>query len=373
MKTKARKEFSEVWRAAAERVDRQLREFLPPILTDENTAAFLQTQQGEDDPALYTRMISEPAWKLLERGGKRWRPIFGIHLLGALGRDPGPFERLIAVLSELTHTGSLIIDDIQDGSSARRGGACVHLCYGDGPAINAANALYFMPQLLIMSQSGLTARQKLEIHQILVRQFVRAHFGQARDLDRSAPLTKAALRSLPGRSADVNILRTYELKTAAPIAGLAEICAVIAGAAPAVRRDCVEFGRALGTAFQIVDDVRDFDRPEKNGRESGKDLAEGKITYVLLRALERLRGSGRDELIDILVSRARRSNSADRERGMSLVRRSGALAACRRGAESMVAPAWRALSARLSSSGHKIFLRHLVTHLMDIPAGIERL
>ncbi|MDW7761512.1 MAG: polyprenyl synthetase family protein [Acidobacteriota bacterium] len=373
MKTKARKEFSEVWRSAAERVDRQLREFLPPNLTDEDVASFLLTQKGEDDPALYTRMISEPAWKLLERGGKRWRPIFGIHLLGALGRDPGPFERLIAVLSELTHTGSLIIDDIQDRSSARRGGACVHLCYGDGPAINAANVLYFMPQLLIMSQSGLTARRKLEIHQILVRQFVRAHFGQARDLDRPAPLTKAALKSLPGRSADVNILRTYELKTAAPIAGLAEVCAVIAGSVPAVRRDCVEFGRALGTAFQIVDDVRDFDRPGKSGRECGKDLGEGKITYAILRALECLRGSARDELIDILTSRTRRSNPADRARGLTLVRRSGALAACRREAEAMVAPVWRTLAARLSSSGHKKFLKQLVAHLMDNPAGIERL
>ena len=329
-------------------------------------------QDGRDDPALYTRMLSEPAWKLLDRGGKRWRPLLGFHLLGALGRDPEPFERLIAALAEFTHTGSLIIDDIQDRSSARRGGACVHLCYGDGPAINAANALYFMPQLLIMTQSGLTARRKLEIHRILVRQFVRAHFGQARDLDGSVPLKKATLKSLYGSAAAGNILRTYELKTAAPVAGLAEVCAVIAGVAPAVRRDCVEFGRALGTAFQIVDDVRDFDRPAKTGRERGKDLGEGKITYAILRALERLRGSARDELIHILASRTRRSNPADRERGMALVRRSGALAACRRDAEALVAPAWRTLAARLSPSGHKKFLKHLIAHLMDIPAGIER-
>lgn len=360
-------DFRETWRAAADRVDRRLREFFPRALAAADVSAFLGEPAGDDEPALFTRTLSEPAWELLRRGGKRWRPILALHLLGALDCDSTPYEGLIAALVELPHTGSLIVDDIQDRSTTRRGEPCVHLLFGDGPAINAANTLYFLPQIMLEDHPHLTEAQKLEIHRLLARQFVRAHFGQARDLDVSGSASPDALAALLRGDAAAGLLRMYRQKTAAPVAGLAELAAVISGAPPGVRETCTGFGRALGTAFQIVDDLRDFG----SGPDRGKDLAEGKITYVIVRALERLQGPPRDELVRILTSPSLRADPAARERGIGLVRGSGALAACHDEAGAMVAPHWAALSALLGPSEHKMILRLLVLHLIDFAAGLE--
>lgn len=353
------------WSAAADRVDRRLRTFFPAVLTGENIRTYLGGSDLDGEPEVYTRMLSAPVWNLLERGGKRWRPILGMLLLRALGRDMGDFDLLISVVAELGHTGSLIVDDIEDRSRLRRGGECLHLRYGQDLAINASNTLYFLPQILIESQTGLSVREKLTLHQTLARQFVRAHFGQARDLDWSRSMTRDLMKTRLNGGNGQDILRMYELKTAAPIMGLAEIVAIIAGSGASVRKACISYARALGIAFQLMDDVRDVAGPWNGNSEPGEDLAQGKWTYVIFRALRRLPPAQRSELIDILSAPEKRADPKMRKAGAALIRRSGVLAECRRKAKALVVPEWENLSRRLPPSEPKFLLRLLTERLIE--------
>ena len=95
--------------------------------------------------------INAPTYDLLDRGGKQWRPILGLMLAEALGRqDLDDHEKnkdiyYAAGLTELVHNSSLIIDDIEDDSEKRRGDFCVHKKFGVDVAINAGNYLMVAP------------------------------------------------------------------------------------------------------------------------------------------------------------------------------------------------------------------------------------
>ena len=97
--------------------------------------------------------MHEPAYDLLDRGGKRWRPVLGLIMARCLGRDNlEDFEANKDIyfscgLTEIVHNGSLIIDDIEDNSTMRRGKDCVHKIYGTDIAVNAGNFMYFAPML----------------------------------------------------------------------------------------------------------------------------------------------------------------------------------------------------------------------------------
>ena len=113
---------------------------------------------------------------------KYWRPVFSTLLLEALGVRSEKYRMLLSVVPELTHTGTLIIDDIEDNATIRRGDACIHQRYGLDVAINAANTLYFLPSTLYSHHPDLTEQQRLELYKITLDTFIKGHFGQAQDI-----------------------------------------------------------------------------------------------------------------------------------------------------------------------------------------------
>jgi len=358
-------DFPGVLKNFAARVDRHLEDFLPRTLSERDVRRYVGPPSGKYEPRAYTRMLSEPVWDMISRPGKRWRPIFALLLLDALGQDPGPYESMVSTLAELCHTGSLIVDDIEDASLLRRGGRCLHLKFGQDVAINAANTLYFLPSLLIFDHPLLSEKQRLEIHEVMTRQYVRAHFGQALDLYWSRHLDEPHLRTWMSDSLAPKILQMYELKTSAPLEGLAEAVAIVARSGPSLRSACRRYASAVGTAFQIIDDVHGLGR--KGGKKTrGEDLAEGKVTYVLLRALEKLKPADRRRLKEIVCSRTLRRGAYGLEEGISLIEKSGALASCQDEAEAMLEAGWKRIASALKPSEPKIFLRTLCRNLKDL-------
>ena len=101
-------------------------------------------------------------------------------------------------------------------------------------------------------------------------------------------LTAPRLRRWMSDSLRPKILQAYADKTGAVVAGLAESACVIAGAGARERQECVAFAQRFGVAFQIIDDILDFDAGAKLRGRFGEDLAGGKLTYVIVSALERL-------------------------------------------------------------------------------------
>jgi len=360
------RQYQERW---IRRIDRRIEEYLPKVIDEAQIQKYVGAAHWQHEPGVHTTMLSEPVWDLMSRKGKHWRPIFGILMLEALGVPSEPYEMLVSVVTELPHTGALIIDDIEDNSRIRRGEECIHLRYGVDVAINSANIAYFLPYLLLQDHPHLTEEQRLEIYRILSRQSVRSHFGQGQDIYWSKYMTPGNLTNWMNNSLGPKILQAYAYKTAALVQGGAEAACVIAKSDIATRRACARFARTFGVAFQIVDDVLDFSNSPRRRRPRGKDLAEGKLTYVICRALERLSPSQGRRLQSIICSGALRKDPSAIREGIELVRRSGALGWCQKEAQSMIDDQWRCLSEKLPPSEPKMTLRTLCSALLSIDDG----
>jgi geranylgeranyl pyrophosphate synthase/predicted secreted hydrolase len=311
----------------------------------------------------YEETIAKPIWDLIKRKGKFWRPMFCLLMLETLGKSSAPYIDLLALPVELAHTGSLIVDDVEDDSRIRRGGPCIHVQYGTDVAVNAGNLLYFLPLLLVERHPLLSQEQKLELHFIATRHYVRAHFGQAADIYWSGHMTAAALSDWLTDDYAGNIFQTYAYKTGSAVSSATECAAVIAESSQFIRREAVRFATDFGVAFQIIDDVLNFSDSPDWRKTCGEDLAAGKLTYVIYQALRQLPDPGRQELFNIITSPARRTCTADLETGIQLIRSSGALEICAQEGTAMFEQAWERFSDNIPSSWPKWMLHLLCLRL----------
>ncbi|MEM7817415.1 MAG: polyprenyl synthetase family protein, partial [Candidatus Aenigmatarchaeota archaeon] len=116
------------------------------------------------------RAIAEPVWDLLDRGGKRWRPALLLLVCEALGGDA---EAALdwAIIPELVHNGTLMVDDVEDSSELRRGKPCTYKIFGTDIAVNAGNALYYMP-LQVLLKSKLADERLKRAYEIYAQEMV---------------------------------------------------------------------------------------------------------------------------------------------------------------------------------------------------------
>ncbi|MFA5268496.1 MAG: polyprenyl synthetase family protein [Methanoregula sp.] len=351
------------------RIQKCIESFLPADPGDEDFMRFVGAPFGSHDMTACNETIIRPSWDLLCRERKNWRPVFGMLLLETLGISSEKYEMLLSVVPELTHTGTLIIDDIEDGANIRRGDTCIHLRYGTDVAINAANTLYFLPSVLYSTHPDLTDTQRLEFYRITHNSFIRGHFGQAQDIYWTKNLNEKNLAAWTDNKMAEKILQMYEFKTASAAIATAEAGCILAGTTSETRQACVAYARALGIAFQITDDIQSFLPDPGSGDMPGDDLAAGKLTYVIIRALELLDNPDRLRLRQILCSEHLRQDSQTMNEGIALVRKSGSLAECRTEALGMAERAWRDFSRIVPPSEPKVMLRLFSQNLLDHPGN----
>jgi len=350
----------------ADDVDARLAAFFPRRFELADVERFVGAAHWQHEPDAYTATIAAPAWDLIDRSGKRWRPLFGILLLEVMGVPSGPYEELICAMTELIHAGSLIVDDIEDHSAMRRGGPAIHHHYGTDIALNAGNSLYFLPTVSLINHRLLSPEQRLAIHEIKERVCIEAHCGQATDIYWSRTLSSTELERRLDNDIENRLLQMYALKTAAASRGVAEVAAVVAGAEPATRRCAAEFGRAIGIAYQIIDDVHNFSRDPDWSKNCGEDLEGGKLTFVLVNALRQLASKKRERLARILCDPVLRADPATLDEGIELVGSSGALTRCREHAQTLLNSAWHEFAAVVPSTEAKIMLHALCLKLVDL-------
>jgi geranylgeranyl pyrophosphate synthase/predicted secreted hydrolase len=358
-------DYDAYMRRWARRVDGTIESFLPRTLAVSDLERYLGPARWRYDAEAQTEMLSRPVWDLLSRGGKHWRPIFGLLLLDALGVAPEPYERMFSVIGELVHNGSVIVDDIEDQSLSRRGAETIHVRYGVPNAINAGNLLYFLPLLTIAETPELSIGQREAIYRVVFERFIQAHFGQAQDLYWSGARTKGEA-FWDDDQLGALILQAYAFKTAAPIRAIADVACIIAAADPGLRETCVRLADSVGVAFQIVDDVNNFATEAGWGKVSGEDLAAGKVTYALHKAVRLLDRAGKRRLVEILDTPDLRLSADGQREGTELVKVSGALGICRREAEELATSDWHALTSALPASQPKLMLRLLVANLLAL-------
>jgi geranylgeranyl diphosphate synthase, type I len=213
--------------------------------------------------------VNAPLWTLADRGGRRWRPIVSRRAFLVSGGTP-PVPRAICQVAELLHTGSLIIDDIQDGAAARRGGPAAHALYGVPTALNAANTAYF--RALEILRRVLPDELRLRALDMLAEELLAAHLGQALDLALGPQLWHAALRTS-------HYFVLARAKTGALVRIAARLGAIAAGADDRKEAVLGVWAGELGIAYQIHNDLADL--------SSGmQDVVACRPTYPLLLLLE---------------------------------------------------------------------------------------
>ena len=213
--------------------------------------------------------VNGPVWSLVDRGGRRWRPtVSRLAFLMSGGTPPAPEP--ICQVAELLHTGSLIVDDIQDGAVERRGGPAAHASFGVPTALNAANTAYF--RALEVLRPTLPDPLRLRALDMLAEELFAAHLGQALDLALGSRLREGALRI-------AHYFVVARAKTGALVRIAARLGAIAAAADPAQETALGEWASELGVAYQIQNDVDDL-----NG--GMQDVAAGRPTYPLLLLLE---------------------------------------------------------------------------------------
>ncbi len=207
-------------------------------------------------------------------GGKRLRPLLCLAAAEAAGGKADAALPLACAV-ECIHTYSLIHDDLpcMDNDDWRRGKPTCHKVFGEGMAVLAGDALltvaFEMAAKARPARRYSTAELVLELaHAAGSRRLIA---GQVVDLEnegKAARITHAALRSI------------HENKTAALITTSIRLGAMSAGAPPALLKQLTVFGRNLGLAFQVIDDILDITQTsEQLGKSAGKDVASGKSTY----------------------------------------------------------------------------------------------
>lgn len=210
-------------------------------------------------------------------GGKRVRPVLTLafcDMLGGNWRDAMP----VACALELIHTYSLIHDDLpcMDDDDLRRGKPTCHKVYGETIAVLAGDALQPEAFALVANASALSDRQRVEAVAALAAASGGDGMvaGQVLDLDGNC-------RS----ESEVNLL--HSLKTGKLLAVAAELGCIAAGCDLAIREKAITYGKHIGLAFQVRDDMLDVIGDEDEfGKPIGSDREEGKVTYVDLLGLD---------------------------------------------------------------------------------------
>jgi geranylgeranyl pyrophosphate synthase len=241
--------------------------------------------------------IFTPCWDLLDRKGKKWRPMLGLMVGEYYNFDISDIKTnklLYQVLSltELIHNASLIIDDIEDKSEQRRDEPCIHLRFGDDIAINAGISMFFLP-IYILLQNTRDENIKSRICQAYFEEMTAIHLGQGWDIEMKI---KNRIPSVD------NYKDTVIFKTGVcPRLIVKLIHAIVGNVESETKQSMLDLADHLSIAFQIKDDLLNIIESDLSKRKGfvGEDIYEGKLTLMILHSLN-LKVSNNSRLQEIL-------------------------------------------------------------------------
>ena len=281
-------------------------------------------------------LVNQIAHYIITAGGKRIRPRLVLLFSNALGFS-GPERHVLAAIVEFIHTATLLHDDVVDESSLRRGRQTANALFGNAASVLVGDFLYSRAFQMMVSVNRMRVLDVLADATNVIAEGEVLQLMNMHDPDLSVE----------------DYLRVIRYKTAKLFEASARLGAVLSEASPEVEDACASYGRSLGTAFQLVDDLLDYEGDTQAlGKNVGDDLREGKPTLPLLVAMER----GTD-VERRLVRHAIEKGEVERMRDIvSIVRRTGALEATREVARAEAAKARACLDALPPSQSREALL-----------------
>jgi len=214
-------------------------------------------------------LVDQVATYIIYAGGKRLRPLLVLLAARACGHSG---ERHIdaAAIIEFIHTATLLHDDVVDESSLRRGRDTANEVFGNATSVLVGDFLYSRAFQMMVTLDRMRIMQILADATNAIAEGEVLQLMNARDPD----------------TTEARYLEVIQRKTAQLFQAGAEVAAVLSGANTVLQRALADYGRHLGIAYQLIDDVLDYQSdPATRGKNLGDDLAEGKPTLPLIFAL----------------------------------------------------------------------------------------
>ena len=289
-------------------------------------------------------LVGSVSQYIISAGGKRLRPALLLLCCGALGFK-GELRFNMAAVVEFIHTATLLHDDVVDDSALRRGSPTANAKFGNPASVLVGDFLYSRAfQMMVESQSmrimAILADATNIIAEGEVMQLMNMHNA---GLDESG------------------YLQVIRSKTAKLFEASARVGAILSGANAAMEETCAEYGQALGTAFQVIDDVLDYTGDAAiMGKNLGDDLREGKATLPLIAAMQR----GTEQERQTIQEAIETGNVGMLDTVITIVKKTGALDIARLAAQQ---EAKRAVAAALllPEGLHRDCLVSLASQLLD--------
>ncbi len=250
----------------------------PPLTTAAPEATLpMAAEMNQVDAIIRARLVSDVALVnqisayIIGAGGKRIRPRLVLLFAGALGFE-GPERLELAAIVEFIHTATLLHDDVVDESGLRRGRETANALFGNAASVLVGDFLYSRAFQMMV------AVNRMRVLDVL---------ADATNVIAEGEVMQLMNMHDPDLAVDA-YLRVIRFKTAKLFEASARLGAVLADAPPAIEDACASYGRSLGTAFQLVDDLLDYEGATTQlGKNVGDDLREGKPTLPLLLAMAR--------------------------------------------------------------------------------------
>ncbi len=289
-------------------------------------------------------LVSQVSKYIVAAGGKRLRPALMLLMCGALGYRGAQRFNLAAVV-EFIHTATLLHDDVVDESTLRRGRATANEAFGNPASVLVGDFLYSRAFQMMVEAGNMRIMQTLAEATNVIAE------GEVQQL---MNMHDAAL-------SEEGYLRVIRSKTAKLFEASARLAALLAQSPPSVEQSCAAYGQALGTAFQVIDDVLDYDGDASEmGKNMGDDLREGKATLPLIIAMQR----GTEDERATVRQAIETGGTGQISRIIAIVQQTGALQATR---DAAALEAQRALDAlrTLPQNQYSEALRQLASQLLD--------
>jgi octaprenyl-diphosphate synthase len=289
-------------------------------------------------------LVAEVCRYIISAGGKRLRPVLLLLTSGALG-FAGDQRLNLAAVVEFIHTATLLHDDVVDDSTLRRGRATANQAFGNPASVLVGDFLYSRAFQMMLDAQDMRVMEILSdatnvIAEGEVLQLMNMH---------DATLDEAGY------------LRVIRSKTAKLFEASARLGAILAKSSPQLEQACADYGQALGTAFQVIDDVLDYDGDvAEMGKNLGDDLREGKVTLPLIAAMQR----GTDAQRQTIRAAIETGSVPNLDEIVGIVQSTGALSVARDAAAAQARCALEA-AAMLPKNAYSEGLLQLAAQLLE--------
>ncbi|MGS0741722.1 octaprenyl diphosphate synthase [Glaciimonas sp. GG7] len=311
-----------------------------PIVTDMEAVNTVIRDKLHSEVAL----VNQIAEYIISAGGKRLRPVLVLLIAQACGYRGSRHHELAAVI-EFIHTATLLHDDVVDESSLRRGRKTANALFGNAASVLVGDFLY-----------SRAFQMMVDVNNPRVMQIV----ADATNVIAEGEVLQLLNMHNPDVSEE-HYLRVIRSKTAKLFEAAAQCGALIAGVDEAAMEAAGEYGRSIGTAFQLIDDVLDYSGNAADiGKNVGDDLREGKPTLPLIYLMQH----GTPEQRELVRSCIENGDEQHFDAILTAITNSGALDYTRQEAQKSAERAAAAI-ARLPDSEYKRALLELTVFAVD--------